>query len=133
MVRKLALITLLMFLAAALVPLTAHAGRIGFKNNHPHHCYTFQFQTLKWNKEQDKWELAGDPKLWDVPPGKTRIYDGVIDGISWIKYAENKDKKCWVPSGTGFNLVWHTYHPTQWGTFNVIVDENGHVTFKKIR
>ncbi len=131
---RLVCIALAMILGLALLtPLSAQAGRIGFKNNHPRHCYTFQFQTLKWNPDLEKWEPVGDPKLWDVPPGKTRIYDGIVDAISWINYAENKDDKCWVPSGTGFIRVWHTYHPTKQGTFNVIVDEGGHVNVKKIR
>ncbi len=133
MVRKIALASCLALLLSSLMPLAAKAGRIGFKNNHPHLCYTFQFQTLKWNVDQEKWEPVGDPKIWDVPPGKTRIYDGVVDAISWINYAENKDEKCWVPSGTGFMRIWHTYHPTKQGTLNVIVEENGHVDVKKIR
>ncbi|MCF8031575.1 MAG: hypothetical protein K9K66_01725 [Desulfarculaceae bacterium] len=131
---RLVCLVLAMILGLALLPpLSAQAGRIGFKNNHPKHCYTFQFQTLKWNPDQEKWVPVGDPKLWDVPPGKTRIYEGFVDAISFINYAENKDDKCWVPSGTGWTLVWHTFHPTKQGTFNVIVEESGHVDFKKIR
>ena len=133
MVRKLALVSCLVLLLSSLIPLAAQAGRIGFKNNHPKHCYTFQFQTLKWNPDLEKWEQAGDPKLYDVPPGQTRIYEGFVDAIDWIHYAENKDDKCWVPSGTGFIHIYRAVPPTKQGTFNVIVDESGHVSVKKIR
>jgi hypothetical protein len=137
MPRKLCLLLCLaVSLAVSLVllaPPGAQAGRIGFKNNHPKHCFAFKFQTMKWDDDQKKWEPLSEPKFKYVKPGETQIYEGFTDAINWISYAETEDVKCWTPSETGYLRIWWTGQPTARGTLNVIVDTQGDVTVTKIR
>ncbi|MCF8031576.1 MAG: hypothetical protein K9K66_01720 [Desulfarculaceae bacterium] len=132
MVRKLALIMLLMFLAAALVPLAAHAGRIGYKNETKANCYVFKWQTLLWAKSESKWIPDGPPKTRSVKPGATYIYEGLVDGIEYVEAQKFGDADCSGSSG-GFQRVWHNSAPAATNTLNVMVDKGNNVTVKQIR
>ncbi len=132
MVRKLALITLLMFLAAALLAMTAHAGRIGFKNETKSNCYVFKWQSLLWAKSESKWIPDGPPKTRMVKPQENSIYEGLIDGIEYVEARKFNDASCSSSSGD-FRRIWHTSAPSAKTTLNVIVDKNNNVTVKQIR
>ncbi|MCB2226502.1 MAG: hypothetical protein KQH53_07465 [Desulfarculaceae bacterium] len=132
MARKLALITLLMFLAAALAPMAAHAGRIGFKNETKSNCYAFKWQSLLWAKSESKWIPDGPPKTHAVKPHETYIYEGLVDGIEYVEARKFNDADCTSSSG-GFQRVWHNPVPSATNTLNVVVDQNNNVTVKQIR
>ncbi|MCF8064048.1 MAG: hypothetical protein K9K36_02300 [Desulfarculaceae bacterium] len=133
MARALSITLSLLIGLALLMPLSARAGRIGFKNNHPLKCYAFMFQTMKWNSDQHKWEPLSDRKFQFVKPGETHIYDGITDAIQWISAAQAGDARCYDPSTTGYVRIWWTATPTEWGTLNAIVDERGNVDVKQVR
>jgi len=132
MSRKLALITLLAFLAAALVPLAAHAGRIGFKNETKSNCYVFRWQSLLWAKSESKWIPDGPPKTRMVKPQATSIYEGLVDGIEYVEAQKFNDANCSGSAGD-FRRVWQASAPSATTTMNVVADKNNNVTVKQFR
>ncbi len=130
MSRKLVLVLCLIVGLALLAPLSAEAGRIGMKNETAKKCYSFKWQSVLWAKSEGKWIPDGGPKTQIVKPGETKIYDGVIDGISWVEYQSFDDATC-DKSSSYYKRAWSTSAPAAYTRLSVYVDPQGQVSVRQ--